>query len=197
MTKKTFLSLVVLFCLSTGVFAKEVESQSGFEEKIPHFTIAATFGLFSLEGQLEFAFNEYLSISTIAYYNQMFLVFPDLGVAAKVRWYPMGGAFNMGLGLGYGALEGMISTTGKMLIAILTLGLLVGELAEPWPVAGFLIAPTLGWKIDFGKRGGIVMPIDMGINFVTGMRQSLSNDRDWEPGFDFAPWVRIGLGISF
>ena len=179
MSKKNFLTLVVLCGVIGGVFAQNQERANN--------SIALSFGFIGAQLSYERMFNRYFSVLADTSYTTLILI-DEFTLSGKGRVYPFGGAFylEMGLGLSYG--RGVTDFMTNMLLGVLTFGYYFTTLDDDaffQRKAGFLLQPGLGWKIDIGKTDAFVLPIGMGLDIKVGKSP------------DILPYLRIGLGYSF
>ena len=177
--KKIILCLVI-FAVTGGILFSQEE-----EFVRPKNNVAFHGTLFGIALNYERCFNNHLSLIGDTSFN----LFPaTFTIAAKGRFYPFGKSFYLEMGAGFGITPGYIGLTGDLLVRSMTLGF-VGIEDKFW-LRGVVFTPSLGWKIDIGKRGGVTLPINLGIDFFWGYREI-------DIPVDFMPNLRIGVGYSF
>jgi len=180
MKKSILFIVIILLLVSGGVFAQEKER--------PNNTISLSFGVIGAGLSYEYMFGRHLSV--LADISCQTMIFADEFTASgKGRWYPFGRAFYLEMGLGYVYGRGMVNMMKEMVLGVMTLGLywlLMDDPDDDHRTGGLLVQPGLGWKIDIGKPGGLVLPIGMGLDIKINKEMP-----------DFMPYFRIGLGYSF
>ena len=175
---KKIILIVVILSLSCGI----IFSQDNDDRPGNNIALHAT--LIGIALNYEMCFNSHLSLLADTSLN----IFPaTFTIAAKGRLYPFGRTFYLEMGAGYGVTVGYMGMVAAVLVRTITLGF-YGIEDKVW-LNGLVLTPALGWKIDFGKPGGLTLPISLGIDFFAGFREELP--------VDFVPNIRIGVGYSF
>ena len=180
MKKRMLLLVIILLIVIGGAFAQEKERTNS--------TITLGVGILSAAFNYEYNFNRYLSVMADVSCNTLLFAY-EYTASGKGRWYPFGRAFYLELGLGYVYGKGIGGMLADMLLGTMTLGLYflaVEDWQKRFESGGLLVQPGLGWKIDIGKRGGFVLPINMGLDIKINKETP-----------DAMPFLRIGLGYSF
>jgi len=187
MIKRTALLLIVLFAAAGGIFAQDRQRAKN--------ALSVSVGVLGAELGYERMFGERFSVLAGASYTRLFIV-EEFTASVKGRAYPFGGVFFLDLGLGYtygrGLVKAVEGAMEDMLLVLLTFGWWssqIGDVEICKRTSGFLIQPGLGWKIDFGKPDGFILPISMGLDIKL---VNLSRD-----GLDVMPYLRIGVGYAF
>jgi hypothetical protein len=54
-----------------------------------------------------------------------------------------------------------------------------------------MLSPSIGWKIDLGKPNGLIMPISVGVTWITGPSTFSNID------LDITPYAKVGIGRAF
>ena len=90
----------------------------------------------------------------------------------QIHWYPMAKSFHVDLGVGY----------SNYLLSMHTL----------------LVAPGLGWRIDFGEPGGFIMNIGLRAEIFVPLGDSIiiTDEGDSLKPFNYFA-VRLGFGYRF
>ena len=178
MTKRIFLTALIVLVISGGVFAQDRAKNS----------VALSAGIIGGELSYERIFSPHFSV--LANVSYTFLIFMDeFTLSAKGRWYPFGKTFFLDLGLGFSYGKGAVGFIADAVLSVVTFGywLSIKDFDnDNFRTPGFLVQPGLGWKIDIGKPDGFILPISMGLNLKFGQDMA-----------DFLPYLRIGLGYSF
>ena len=93
-------------------------------------------------------------------------------VEGQIHWYPMAKSWHLDLGVGY----------SNYLLSMNTL----------------LIAPGMGWRIDFGKPGGFIMNIGLRAEIFVPLGDSIliTDEGDNLSPFNYLA-LRIGFGYRF
>jgi hypothetical protein len=180
MVMKKLIILVVLAFCAGGLFSEEKE---GKNQERPKNAIALTFGAIAVEASYERALTDHFSVLASVSYNWFFFG-DETAAAVKARWYPWAGAFFLEMGAGYANTIGLAGGYGNIMLLFLTLGL-SGDQYENFRIHGLLLAPALGWRFDPGKPGGVIIPLNLGVDYIIGSR------------IDFVPYARVGVGFSF
>jgi hypothetical protein len=180
MAKKMILVLVIFALLGGALFSQETEAA-----KWRPNTIALHASLIGAAFNYERAFTPHLSLLADTSVNVLGFAFT---AAIKGRWYPFAGAFYVEMGVGYGRAVGLFGMVAEFTTVFLTLGFF--DIPGGMLLNGVVFTPAIGWKIALG-RGGLVLPIGLGIDLFYGKRNGI------DIPVDLVPNIRIGLGYSF
>ena len=179
--KRSFFLFIILLIIEGGVFAQSEDRAKN--------SIALQFGVIGAELSYERIISRHFSLlADVSYTTLIFM--DEFTASAKARWYPFGKAFFLDLGLGFSYGKGIVGFMSDTLLTVITFGywLTIKDFDnDEFRTGGFLIQPSLGWKIDIGQEDGFVLPISMGLDFKI--------KKGAVP--DFLPYLRIGLGYSF
>ena len=177
--KKKALLLVLLMLIIAGVVFAQADAKN---------TAAVQITFLGVAGSYERMFTPHFSLLAEAAFTTLGIA-DEFTASGKARWYPFGKAFylEMGLGLAYG--HSFSNFIGNFLLGVITFGwwFTTDEFNATINkrTGGFLLQPGLGWKIDIGQPGGLVLPIGMGLDIKVSAPP------------DILPYFRIGLGYSF
>ena len=178
MFKRILIAFIILLIITGVVFGQEQPRAKN--------AMSLSFGFIGSELSYERMFNRHFSVLADVSYTTL-LLFDMFTASAKARVYPFGKTFYLDVGLGYVYGRGVFGGVGNLVLGIFTLGYywaITGE--DPFArTSGFLVQPSLGWKIDIGKQDHFLLPISMGVDIKIA---ELS---------DFLPFIRIGVGYAF
>ena len=167
----------MLFLIAAGVVFSQDEAKN---------TVSIQFTAIGAAASFERTLTPHFSVLADVSYTS--LVVADMITGSlKGRWYPFSGVFFLEMGAGYATGDNIGNYIGNMFVGFFTLGWWFLQMDEESfkKTGGLLIQPGLGWKIDIGEPGGIVLPITLGMNIKFGSIP------------DILPVIRIGIGYTF
>jgi hypothetical protein len=182
MFKKGIVLLLLLAVSATGaVFAQEDDAtdSSGGSSGIKHW-ISGEASLLGIGGRYEYMLTDNISIGGNIFFNSFFLFWNAFGITVTGRYYFWKGLYGE-LGLGYGW----------------------GSGTDDWfyHINGFMIAPAVGFKIDFDEPGGFFICPMLSVPFIIGVKKQ--QDLGWltvggsRTGVNVNIKAGIGLGYAF
>lgn len=183
--KKLILALVFLMAVTSGAFAQKHMVYGGAGAGLGVPCIADVEFFASYEFAIVPQFSVGGSVALQMYPLALFaMVFDDIlngesaiksifgyVVEGQLHWYPWSKAFHLDMGLGYSSYLTSMNT--------------------------FLIAPGLGWRIDFGEPGGFVMNIGLRVEIFAPLDDSIiKSDGESITPVNFIS-TRLGFGYRF
>jgi len=183
---KKILILFVLVTLFTGVVLAQEERAANVRNN----WISGEASLFGVGARYEYMLNSQWSIGGNVYWNNLFLLWNELGIDVTARYYPWGKIFFVGMGLGYHGHSGTfdydsIDSYGK-------------KQTVTWfgTIYGVAITPEAGWKIDVGSEGGFFLQPGVKLPITLGaLRRWGENNNEFRAGFGFVAY--FGMGYAF
>ena len=178
--------LMVLLLFVGGLFSVNAqdleeghdENKQFTEDSIPRHWISAEVNFLGLGARYEYKINPRFSVGLYGHYHAMPFLYIYLtenylfGVVGSL--YPFAGTFFIDLGLGYTLNYGSSSVPGPSIL------------------------PGFGWKIDFGKPGGLFFSPGIRFPFTIGEKLEVINGetrRETQTELDIVMF--FGLGYAF
>lgn len=184
--KKIIIVILILLAVSGGAFAQRnmVYGGVGLGVGVPcifDYEISASYE-FAIIPQLSVGVSAALQMYPVAAYaivfeklfygeNSIKDIFGPV-VEGQLHWYPFAKTFHMDLGLGYSHYLRSMHT--------------------------FLVAPGLGWRLDFGEPGGFMMNLGLRVEVFTPLGNSImeTDEGDKLKPFNILTF-RLGFGYRF
>jgi hypothetical protein len=179
--KKVFTVLVLAVLIAGGVFA-----QSGGAKN----WVGGQLSLLGAGVHYERVLTPNWTVGGAAYWNSLFFFWNNVGVKAFGRYYPWAGNFFAELGVGFGLRTGTSDYEYE--------GYNYG--ATFYSLAGFLLEPGIGWKIDVGNPNGFYIQPVISIPVVLGSKEysiwsSTGDNKKFGVGVGFI--AAFGMGFAF
>jgi hypothetical protein len=147
-------------------------------------SINTSIAFFSVTYELKI--NDNFSFVLESGYGNSFLMFyPGFIVNGIGRWYPWNGSFFVGIGLGYEQ-KYIVDTESRHSFLEIK-----GNDGQTMRRDGFMFSLGAGWQIDLGKKDGLILPINLGIRWMTGPNTMDNLNKD------ITPYAMIGIGYAF
>jgi hypothetical protein len=171
--KKMFFLAIFIVVLTGGVFAQTARNSA------PKNWIYGQVGFFNFGAGYERVLTPLFSVGGEAYWNSFFLIWNNYAVEGFGKIYPFRNVgFYAKVGVGYGQITG---------------GLFIDDYYD---VAGLLVDPGIGFKIDPGRAGGFFLEPKLSVPLVFGVSEYLVYRPTYYGGY-YAYENRFRLGVNF
>ena len=167
---KKFVFVLILAVIITGSISAQ---------EFRHW-LSGEVSLIGVGARYEFMLNEKISIGATAYWHSFFFFWNSAGIQATGRYYFLPNGLYGELGAGFGTVTNFDEDSFFV------------------QITGFMITPTLGWKIDIGKPGGFYINPMIAVPIVLGKTdyEAFSTEQgNFKVGYNVRP--AIGFGYAF
>ena len=196
MAKKIFLVLVLACFAAGGVFAQAKKAPASSQYIKNWFS--GEVNILGAGVRYERMLTDRISIGANAYWSTL-IIWSEIEVGASFRYYAWKDHLYVGSGLGFHMHNGLHKYSYRS-----SSGNWVDSSDWGW-ITGVAISPDVGFRIDFGDKGGffispgIKFPVTFGAFKPSGLwwwgRDDYEMKSRFGVGFDVVPY--IGLGFAF